>query len=176
MKLKKRLLRCNQCNKYIGCAETIGQPLVYCADKCRKRVKLEAEQTESFELIDVSLCAGTKGAYAELLACAVLLGRGYDVYRSVSPNARCDLVIIKKGRMLKIEVRTGRSGDDSISFTRKDRDNADFYAVYHLKAGQPQIAFIKRRKMVLGKVNFLKPAAAKKLIKRRTKFFPAVSY
>lgn len=46
------------------------------------------------------------GAFAELVICADLLKRGYEVFRSVSAHASCDLLAQKEGRIYRIEVRT----------------------------------------------------------------------
>ena len=58
------------------------------------------------------------GASAELVVAADLLNRGYQVFRSVSAHAECDLVILKDGRLLTVEVRTSQrkmSGEVSLS-------------------------------------------------------------
>ncbi len=55
-----------------------------------------------------SLC--TIGAIKELLVSADLLEQGFEVFRSVSPNASCDLIIHRNGEMWKVEVRTGKDG------------------------------------------------------------------
>lgn len=39
-----------------------------------------------------------KGARSELLACAWLLERGYEVFRNISPHGPIDLVAIKDGK------------------------------------------------------------------------------
>ncbi len=51
--------------------------------------------------------AGTTGAMHELLASYDLLGRGWNVFRALSPSCHCDLIICKeKGEMFRVEVRT----------------------------------------------------------------------
>lgn len=42
---------------------------------------------------------------AELLVCADLLNKNLEVYRAVNPQASCDLVVIAKGKALRIEVK-----------------------------------------------------------------------
>ena len=60
-----------------------------------------------------------KGARSELIACADLLARGADVYRSVTPMG-VDLIALVGDALapLKIEVRSGqrRAADQSISY------------------------------------------------------------
>jgi PD-(D/E)XK nuclease superfamily protein len=61
----------------------------------------------TFNAIPEAVSTAHRGTQGELLVCCDLLGKGYDVYRSVSPSAKCDLVAIKPGVILRIEVRTG---------------------------------------------------------------------
>ena len=46
------------------------------------------------------------GAASELRGAAHLLSRGYEVFRSVSPHAGADLVAIKGGEVLRVEVKS----------------------------------------------------------------------
>ena len=50
--------------------------------------------------------AVNKGAIAELRVGVDLLSKGYHVFRSESPGCPCDIVAIKDGECIKIEVRT----------------------------------------------------------------------
>jgi Holliday junction resolvase len=49
---------------------------------------------------------GKTGAISELLVCANLLEKGYEVFRSVSQDCSCDLLAMKDNKILKIEVKT----------------------------------------------------------------------
>jgi hypothetical protein len=51
-------------------------------------------------------CTADTGAVAELIVCADLLQRGFEVFRAVSPGATCDLIALKEGRSLRVQVRT----------------------------------------------------------------------
>lgn len=51
--------------------------------------------------------SGTTGAIAELIVCADLLKRGFEVFRSVSPSCSCDLAIMKDKKLVRVEVTTG---------------------------------------------------------------------
>lgn len=55
------------------------------------------------------LSSNVSGALAEMMVCVDLLKRGFDVYRSVSPSGRCDLVAICRntGAVNRIEVKCG---------------------------------------------------------------------
>jgi len=45
------------------------------------------------------------GAQAELIVAADLLRRGWHVFRSVSHTGPCDLIILKHGGTLRVEVK-----------------------------------------------------------------------
>jgi hypothetical protein len=62
---------------------------------------------ERYKRVTRHLPTGTVGAMAELLAATDLLMKGFEVFRAVSPSASCDLAILKEGKLLKVEVRTG---------------------------------------------------------------------
>lgn len=48
----------------------------------------------------------TTGAISELRVCADLLIKGYEVFRAVSPDASCDLIVMKRGVITRVQVRT----------------------------------------------------------------------
>ena len=50
--------------------------------------------------------AGTTGAISELKVCVDLMAKGYHIFRSESPCCPCDLVALKNGITLTVEVRT----------------------------------------------------------------------
>lgn len=52
----------------------------------------------------------TVGAVCELQVCADLLKAGFDVFRSVSPHAKCDLIALYGGKVFRVEVRAARKG------------------------------------------------------------------
>lgn len=115
--------------------KTCGKPFdgdgrtVYCGEGCRKENverryrKLNPRST---------LPSSTVGAIGELLVCTDLLRRGYEVFRSVSPNCSCDLAVLKNGTLLRIEVRTGhRAANGKIYWPIKksDQEKSDHFAV-----------------------------------------------
>lgn len=58
-----------------------------------------------------------------------LLFRGYEVFRSVSPSCSCDLAILKDGRLLKVEVRTGKYSTGGKVFTNFKNVRAEILAI-----------------------------------------------
>jgi Holliday junction resolvase-like predicted endonuclease len=49
-----------------------------------------------------------RGCVSELLAAAWLLEQGYSVYRNVSAHGEADLVAIRRGEILLVDVKTVR--------------------------------------------------------------------
>lgn len=74
------------------------------------------DRIEERALIERLLSRGNRtgpiGAASELIVCADLLRRGWDVFRSVSPTCYCDIIATKGPNTLEIEVRTasGQTG------------------------------------------------------------------
>ena len=98
----------------------------FCSIDCR-RIFTQNEYRKRNLLSAVS--SGTRGAIGELTICVDLLSKGYEVFRSVSPTSSCDLAILKDGKLLKVEVRTGyRSRSGNLMFKKTDRGH-DIYAV-----------------------------------------------
>lgn len=75
---------------------------------------------------------GTVGAIAELAVSVDLLSRGYEVFRALSPHCSCDLAINLGGRLIRVEVRTGRlNSTGGLTYGKFERDmgRQDIYAV-----------------------------------------------
>ena len=65
----------------------------------------------------------TLGAMQEYKVMLLLMERGFDVFRAVSPSASCDLIAMKDGSMKRIEVRTARyigKNGDKINYPKKN--------------------------------------------------------
>jgi hypothetical protein len=81
----------------------------------------------------LGLASATVGALGELLVAADLLIRGYEVFRAISPSCSCDLAILKDGKLLRVEVRTGYRttvDPDAIAIGKKQGTHrADILAV-----------------------------------------------
>ncbi len=96
----KVCLKCKQCGKefYHGSSQA-----KYCSKIC-----LAKFNREKWYVINprAALSPGTAGALNELIVSADLISKGYDVFRAFSPNASCDLVIIKEKRILRVEVKS----------------------------------------------------------------------
>ena len=53
------------------------------------------------------------GAVSELLVCADLLKKGFEVFRSVSPVASCDLIVKKNNIIYDVEVKSFSPNTDN---------------------------------------------------------------
>jgi len=73
------------------------------------------------------MSTGDIGAVGELKTVVDLMSRGFEVFRAVSPAASCDLIALKEGKSVRVEVRTGRRGRDRVLCNR--RGNYDILAV-----------------------------------------------
>ena len=47
-----------------------------------------------------------RGAQTELIACAWLLGEGYEVFRNISPAGPVDIIACKGSQLLRIDVKS----------------------------------------------------------------------
>jgi hypothetical protein len=98
----------------------------------REKVRHEAEAR-------LAISASSIGAVAELVVAADLLRRGYEVYRAVSPAASCDLVILREGRAIRVEVKSARRGNDgSLEY---DRPKAGLYDVLALARPSGEVLY-----------------------------------
>jgi hypothetical protein len=78
----------------------------------------------------------TIGCAAELLVAVDLLNRGIEVYRALSQHSSCDMIAHRLGRMVRVEVKTGRIGryGPEVALTRQ-RGKFDVLAVVDRKSG-----------------------------------------
>lgn len=119
---------CEYCGNSIPESRIRIPSVRFCSRKCANASWREEHKDQSF----AGLSAINMGALSELVACGDLLRRGYEVFRSVSPHASCDLIIQKGGIVKRVEVRTGyRNQDGSIrcSFTDKDVGRSDVLCI-----------------------------------------------
>lgn len=128
--------RCKHCNikfkathvRHIYChknncelaADRYFQPLL---KRLHERRKREAAG-------EMFLSSGTVGAAVEMLVCADLIARGFEVYRSVSPHCSGDLIASRNGKYHKIDATLGRlMKNGGISFSKRhDKTRFDIIA------------------------------------------------
>ena len=56
------------------------------------------------------LSKSNKGALAELRVAVFLIAQGWYVFHSLTPNSPVDMVAIRRGHTLKIQVKSGANG------------------------------------------------------------------
>jgi hypothetical protein len=100
----------------------------FCSRTCKSKARFNKRFGE--KAYSRGLPSGTVGTISELTISADLLSKKYEVFRALSQNCSCDLAILKNGKLLRIEVRTGYK--DMVSgkvFTTKRRVRADILAI-----------------------------------------------
>ena len=84
------------------------------------------------DILKTTPSRGNSGAADELIVCADLLSKGYEVFRSVGPNSKADIVArIGSENVVFIEVRSKFmlvDGTVRVS-TAYESDNCDLYAI-----------------------------------------------
>lgn len=128
----------------VGCGNTIrGARLAhrkFCGDRCRiEHWRLRHNRRHPVFPTAARLSTGVVGAVSELIVSADLLGRGYEVFRSVSQSCSCDLAALKNGTFLRIEVRTGsvnKQGVMTCSLSKNDIGRSDVLAVVDLSSNR----------------------------------------
>lgn len=113
------IVNCRHCLKPIT-GKWVSTSRVFCGKAC-------ARLWRGGRIIELNglrppLSSGHIGALHELLACADLIRRGYEVFRAVSPASPFDLIIFSKRGMERVEVRTAvRMPDGTIRTNSSDR-------------------------------------------------------
>lgn len=76
---------------------------------CSKKCAREREYVDGYKVLNPGLpgvSSGTVGAIAELVVTVWLFRRGWSVFRAVSPACKCDLIAMRNGALLRVEVAT----------------------------------------------------------------------
>lgn len=119
-------LICEMCGKHFN---GIVATQKVCGQECRKKRNIKLSGRGAFVNKDIS--CGTIGSIAELYVSCDLLKNGFSVFRSLSPSCFCDLLICKKDKIYRVEVRTGYiSGTGKLFFSGKKHGEIDLFAVY----------------------------------------------
>ena len=75
---------------------------------------------------------GTRGAVGELSVTVDLLRRNYEVFRNVSQHGSCDLIAMKGGKVLRVEVKSTCINTETgkVYIPKLDGSKFDLLAVY----------------------------------------------
>ncbi len=78
------------------------------------------------------LSTGSVGAIAELIVSVDLMKRGYEVFRALSQACSCDLLALKHGVAIRVEVRSASyNKNGTIGFARSNIRGEQIAAVTH---------------------------------------------
>lgn len=94
---------CRNCGDVL---KSLGKRTVFCDDTCA-REETRRKYRQLNKRSDLELPTSTVGTIAELQVGIDLLRRGYAVFRALSSSCPCDLAILKDGKLLRVEVKTG---------------------------------------------------------------------
>src|SRR3972149_3193615 len=97
-----------QCVVCMSIFLSIQDTAKYCSKKCLN-IHLK-KRCGRYGFKEQGISTGTVGAMSEILVSFDLMSKGFEVYRALSPASSCDLLAIKKGKMINFEVRTGYRG------------------------------------------------------------------
>lgn len=86
---------------------------------------------EDADPIEAALHRCAIGTVSELLVSADLIRQGYEVYRAVSQHSSCDIVALKAGKAIRVQVKTGNvdSRDCILISILKEKGRYDLLAV-----------------------------------------------
>lgn len=98
--LPRRKIVCGFCGDVFEAAHSLRR---YCRRECQLQAS-KCRNGAATPMLNIQASGTTVGAIAELKVVVELLAAGYDVYRASSPACPCDLVVIKQGCVLRIEV------------------------------------------------------------------------
>ncbi len=126
------LTQCVSCNESIS-EDRQRRGAKFCSERCRAGYQGRAYA----ELNPVPrrgspgvIATGSVGAAAEMAVCADLLMRGYAVFRAVSQACPCDLAVLRDGRLLRIEVKTGyRTASGGVQYPKLSKEHFDVLAI-----------------------------------------------
>ena len=102
---------------------------------CSQACKLVKDRRH-YAKVPYNLTTGTVGAISELKVATDLLSKGYDVFRALSPSCSCDLAILQKDKLLRVEVRTGHCQNGKLYCRDKDTERHDVFAAVNNITGE----------------------------------------
>lgn len=95
-----------------------GSERKYCSKNCVTVAERVRRYGPDYQVIP----SASRGAVSELLVCAHLLTRGYEVFRAQSAACSCDLIALRSGQMYRIEVRSAtRNLNGQLTYPWRDQ-------------------------------------------------------
>ncbi len=121
-----REIICLQCSTKF----TTSQNKKFCSFDCRNKNEKNKRIKTNADFGYAKMATGTIGAISELLVCADLLKKGFEVFRSVSSHCSCDLAIVLDKQLYRVEVTTGCYGNNgNLINVTKDPEKFDILVV-----------------------------------------------
>ncbi len=116
-------IKCSQCGKSFSQRNKNHR---YCSESCQHSVYKARNESGHETLLGKS----DVGTLSELIAAADLMERGYFVFRALSSAAPFDLLAVKEGRSVRVEVRTASKQNGKFYCPKYARDvgRSDVYA------------------------------------------------
>lgn len=127
---------------------------------CSRQCRIDAYSARHFKPQRLGLPSATVGAVGEMVAAVDLMKRGYEVFRALSAACSSDLIALRDGVPLRIEVRTGQRSllTGKLTWARnggkqgRSEDDLDHYAVvvagelilYDPPLPEPETGFCER--------------------------------
>lgn len=112
-----------------------GQRRKFCNRDCRLEF-LHKQYLIANPQKNHSLPTGAVGAASEMIVCVDLINKGWEVFRAVSPASPCDLLIMRDGELLRVEVKTGSfSKGTNVPFYPRPK-HSDAYDLLAIALGQ----------------------------------------
>jgi hypothetical protein len=104
----------------------------YCRVACQGAAIKARNIIPSFDLGDVQVTKGTRGAISELRVAVDLMSKGFHVFRAMSSSCPCDLVVWKSGGpFVKVEVKSAsKSAKDGAIYRQPSKRN-EFDVICH---------------------------------------------
>jgi hypothetical protein len=101
----------------------------YCSSGCQRKAYSQSSRHSAH--VD-TIPFGNRGAVGELSVCVDLLQRGFEVFRSVSAHASCDLIAIQGELVYRVEVRSAWMNTDSgrVYVNNRGAGRQDILAIY----------------------------------------------
>ena len=97
---------------------------------CKRNCQNDTWKKKYRELNPIpELQSSTTGAMHELLVAVDLMRCGFVVYRSMAPNAPCDLAILKEKKLIMVEVTTGHRNTKNSLIYPSHKKNSHIFDV-----------------------------------------------
>ncbi len=118
--------QCKHCGKTF---KTTNSTKLYCDTWClRKETRNKYEKAFMFKG-QRDIHRTTLGAINEYRVCVDLLMKGYEIFKSITPNCSCDLIMLKDNKIKRIEVTSGYRVNGKIYANKHNKSKYDIMVI-----------------------------------------------